>query len=270
MFNRVRDSLVYPKLILNYRKDHILFVLFYLFFFAVLLSSRTVIEVVKYDGLENVYKAEIEEEMTIINQDCEILNAELVCDGDYIIRLYEELMFVFYLDSNESLNFSDYPNDKYTLIIHDDQMYFYVFGINTLTLPLTELPYSLQNIDFDDQVNDSTVFYNNLFGGIDDLLIGYKNYWGPTMIVFEIGISFAFFLVFVLVSAWFLKMRYKVIPFKETFTLTTYSSTSLFIILTFYSMLELSLLIVVILLVLSFRQNSIMSREIDRRLEKKS
>ena len=270
MFKRVRDSLVYPAQILNYRKDHILFVLLYLIFFAILLSTRSAIDVIKYDGLANTYKAHIEEEMTIVNQDCEILDAELICGGQYLIKLYEEPMFTVYLDSNETLDFTEYPNDRYTLIIHDDQIYFYVFGINSLTFPLTELPESLQNIDFDEQVNNPTVFYEDLFDGIDDLLLSYKNYWGPMMIIVEIVISTIFYLVFVLVSAWFLKMRYKVIPFRETFTLTTYSSTSLYIILTFYSMLELSLFIVIILLVLSFRQNGIMSKEIDRRLKKKS
>ncbi len=100
--------------------------------------------------------------------------------------------------------------------------------------------------------------------------MGYKNMWGPLMIGVEIIISSLFYLIFILVSAWFLKMRYKVIPFKETFTLVTYSSTSIFVILTFYSMLDLSLFVILILLVISFRQNGIMSREIERRLKKKS
>ena len=67
-----------------------------------------------------------------------------------------------------------------------------------------------------------------------------------------------------------MKIRYKVISFKEVFVLTTYSSTSLFVILTFYSMLELNLIIIIILLVISFRQSGIMNREIERRLKKKS
>jgi len=243
---------------------------FYIVFFAILLSSRTVIDVIKYDGLSNTYKASIEENMTVLSHDCEILDASLICDGDYTIKLYEEPIFVVYLDSHNTINYDSYPNDKYTLIIHDDAVYFYVFGMNTMIFPIDELPFKLQNIDFNEQVSDSTSFYTNLFNGVDELILGYKNIWGPMMVTIEIIISITFYLVFILISSWFLKIRYKIIPFKETFALTTYSSTSLFIILTFYSMLELDLIIVIILLVISFRQNGIMSKEIDRRLKKKS
>ncbi len=270
MFNRVRDSLVYPKEILKYRKDRILFVLFYLIFFAILLSSRTVIDVIKFDGLSDVYKASIEEKMTVVSQDCEILNAELICTGDHLIMAYEESLFSIYLDSNSSIHFNTYPSDKYSLIIHDDQIYFYIFGINSLTVPLSDLPLKLQNINFSDQVNNPTVFYDNLFSGVDELLLNYKTIWGTITIVTEILISIIFYLIFTLVSAWFMKIRYKVISFKEVFVLTTYSSTSLFVILTFYSMLELNLIIIIILLVISFRQSGIMNREIERRLKKKS
>ena len=270
MFKRFRDSLVYPKKILNYRKDHLFFVLLYLLFFAILLSSGTVIDVIKHDGLESVYKASIEEEMTVVTQDCEILDAQLICAGEYFINLYEEPIFAVYLFSEDISNFSEYPSANYSFVINEDKVYIYIAGINSLTIQISDLPTQLQNIDFDDQINDSSAFYNNLFSGVDELLMGYKNMWGPLMIGVEIIISSLFYLIFILVSAWFLKMRYKVIPFKETFTLVTYSSTSIFVILTFYSMLDLSLFVILILLVISFRQNGIMSREIERRLKKKS
>jgi len=270
MFKRVRDSLVYPKEILNYRKDHLFFVLLYLFFFAIILSSGTVIDVIKYDGLANAYKASIEEEMTVVTQDCEILDATLICAGEYYINLYEEPVFAVYLFSKDISDFSEYPSSNYSFVFNEDKVYIFIAGINSFTIQISDLPIQLQNIDFDNQINDSTAFYSNIFSGIDELLMGYKNIWGPMLIAIEIIISSLFYLIFILVSSWFLKMRYKVIPFKETFTMTTYSSTSLFIILTFYSMLELNIFIIVILLVISFRQNGIMSREIERRLKKKS
>ncbi len=271
MFNRVRDSLVYPKEILKYRKDRVLFVLFYIFFFGVLLSSRTIIDVAKYDGLSNAYKAYVEENLTIIDDDCQIDNALLVCDSEDTIMVYEEIVFAVYLDSHNTLDYNQVNyGDKYTVVLHDDSAYFYMFGMNTMILPLTDLPNELQNIDFTQQVTDSNAFYNNLFTGLDKLILGYKNIWGPMMIGIEILISIAFYLFFISISAWFLKMRYKIIPFKETFAMTTYSSTSLFIILTFYTMLDLNIFIVIILLVVSFRQSGIMNKEIDRRLKKNS
>jgi len=270
MFKRVRDSLVYPKEIINYRKDHLLFVIFYLFFFAILLSTRTVIDFAKYDGLEPAYKNSIEENMTVVTEDCEILDSSLVCDAEYYIKLYEEPTFTVYLFSGDIKKFSEYPSDNYSIVINEDQIYFYLLGVTSLNIPISELPDSFHNIDFADQTDDPSGFYSNLFTALDTLLLDSKNVWAPMMVAVEIAVSITFYLVFVLVSSWFLKLRYKVIPFKETFVMTTYSSTSLFIILTFYSMLELDLIIIIILLVISFRQNGIMSREIERRLKKKS
>ena len=205
MFKRVRDSLVYPKEILKYRKDNILLVLLYLLFFALLLSSKTIIDVAKYDGLSGVYKEHISQEMTVIDQDCEINNAALVCAGEYMINVYSEQMFTIYLDSHADLDLEDYPDDEYGIIIHDEDVFLYLFGINTMQIPLSDLPTNLQNIDFDDQVNNSVVFYSYLFEGIDELMVSYKNIWGPILLIVEIAISIAFFSVFVLVSAWFLK-----------------------------------------------------------------
>lgn len=271
MFKRVRDSLVYPKEIIKYRRDNMFFVLFYLMFFAILLSSRTVIDVINYDGIALVYKEAMIEEMNLVDKDCEIANAKLICDSEYTINFYEDVMYTIYLDSHDTIDYNDYPNNEYSIIVHDEAIYIYVFGISILQeMPLSELPSDLQNLDFKDQVNDPTAFYEQLFDGIDEFIINYKIIWGTTMVGFEIFISITFYLVFVSISAWFLKARYKVIPFRETFTMTTYSSTSLFIILAFYSMLELNIIIVIILLIISFRQNGIMSKEIDRILKKKS
>ncbi len=270
MFNRVRDSLVYPREIIKYRKDRTIFVLFYILFFAVLLSSKTIIDVVKFDGLSYAYKDQITENMAVLTQDCEISNAVLTCDSEEVISLYEEAIFTVYLDANSELDFAEYSSSNYGIIFHDESVYIYVFGLNTLTVPLADLPAQLQNIDFSEQQSNSEAFYDNLFEGVDELILSYKGLWGSLTIAIEILIGILFYLAFILISAWFLKKRYKVIPYKETFALTTYSSTSLFIILTFYSLLNLSLFVVVILLIISFRQNGILNSEIERRLKKKS
>jgi len=269
MFKRVRDSLVYPAEILRYRKDHILLVLFYLIFFAALLSTRTVIDVIKFDGISEVTKESVKEEINIIDNDCEIISAKLICDGEHLISTYSDTMYTVYLDSNAVINYSEYPDNEYSVIIHDEGVYLYVFGINTMSIPLTELPTSLQNIDFNDQTSDPTAFYNNLFIGIDELIVSYKNVWGVALIGVEMFISLLFYLVFILFSSFFMKRRYKIIPFRETFTMTVYSSTSLYIILMFYSMLNLNIIVVIVLLFVSFRQNGILNREIDRRIRKK-
>ena len=269
MFKRVRDSLVYPAEIIKFRKDRLIFVLLYLLFFAALLSTRTVIDVVKFEGISEVTKEAVKEEINIVDNDCEIVAAELTCDGEHLINVYKDTMYSVYLDSNASIDYNKYPNNEYSIIIHEDVVYLYVFGINTMEIPLEELPVPLQNIDFSQQTSDPTIFYNNLFLGIDKLIVSYKDIWGAALILVEFFISVIFFMIFILFSSFFMKKRYKIIPYKETFIMTVYSSTSLYIILTFYSMLNLNIFIVIVLLFVSFRQNNILNREIDARIRKK-
>ena len=218
MFKRVRDSLVYPKELLNYRKDRIILVLFYLLFFAMLLSTRTVIDVIKFDGISNPAKDILKEEILVVEDDCAIVSATLICDGEHLIEVYEDTMFTIFLDSNETIDYGNYPSDSYAIIIHDEDVYVYFLGIDIFSVPLNELPSSLQNIDFNDQTANPDQFYENLFEGIDELIVSYKTTWGILLVVIEIVVSMIFYLIFILFSAWFLKRRFSVIPFKETFS----------------------------------------------------
>jgi len=270
MFNRVKNSLIYPKEILKYRKDSMFFVIFYLIFFATLLSTRTAIDVASYDGLSNVYKDHVQENMVIVENNCIISDAILTCDGEHKIALYEDLVFTVYLDSNEILDYNEYDDGEYAVIIHEDSVYLSVYGLSGFQLLISELPEDLHNLDFNDQTLDESVFYETMFSGTDELIVSYKAIWGSILIGIELLLGIAFYLIFVLISSLFLRYRYKFFSYKESFILTTYSSTALFIILAFYYLLDLSLIYLIILILVSFRQNGIMNREIERQFKNKS
>jgi len=269
MFNRVRDSIIYPKEIIKYRKDSMFFVIFYLMFFALLLSTRTAIEVARYDGLSHSYKEHIQETMTVVENDCVIVEAVLSCDGEHVIELYEDGVFTVYLDSNEILNFNEYDDGEYAVIIHGDGVYISVYGLSGFKYPISDMPDELHNLDFNDQTLDESVFYETVFTGVDELIISYKGIWGSILIGLEFLLGIVFYLIFVLISSLFLRSRYKFFSYKESFILTTYSSTALFVILTFYYLLDLNLIYLIILILVSFRQNGIMNREIDRQFKNK-
>ena len=72
------------------------------------------------------------EEITPVDKDCEIANAHLVCDSEYIISFYEDVMFTIYLDSHDTIDYNDYPSNEYSIIIHDEAVYISIFGITTL------------------------------------------------------------------------------------------------------------------------------------------
>ncbi len=270
MFNRFRDGLVYPKLLLQYRKDSMWKVILYIVFFAALFSSASIVDVIKYDGLSDNYKEYVRQNAVVVTEDCAITNAALICDSEYKIELYEDTIITFYLDSHSELDFDRYEESGYSIIIHGDYIYFNLKGVNAYTYLISDLNSSIHNIDFSDQTDNPTVFYNSIFNAIDELLVGTKTAWGTSIIVIEILISFSVYMMFILLSAYFLRKRFIVVPFKQLFAMTTYSSSGLFVILIFDSIFELDLFLIVLLIILAFRQNNALSSEIERRLKNKS
>lgn len=270
MFNRFRDGLVYPKLLLKYRKDAMWKVILYIVFFAVLFSSASIVDVIKYDGLSEVYKEHVRQTATVVTEDCEIANAVLVCDSEYKILLYEDSIVNFYLDSHDELNFDRYDNSGYALIIFGDSIYFSFNGMETYSYLISDLDTSIHNIDFNLQVSAPSAFYNSIFTAVDEIFVQYKMVWGSLIIFIEIMISFTVYMMFILLSAYFLRKRFKVVPFKQLFAMTTYSSTGLFVILIFDSIFQLNLFLIVLLIILAFRQNNALSSEISKRLKNKS
>lgn len=270
MFNRFRDGLVYPKLLLQYRKDAMWKVILYIVFFAILFSTSSIIEVIKYDGLAESYKEYVRQEASVVTENCAISNAVLVCDSEYKIELYEETIFTFYLDSYDELDLDRYEDSGYTVIIHDDSIHLNYNKFNMYSYLISDLDSSIHNIDFNDQTDDPTSFYNSLFIAVDDILERNKAYWGTSIILIEVMISFTVYMMFILLSAYFLRKRFKVVPFKQLFAMTTYSSTALFVILIFDSIFKLNLILIVLLIIIAFRQNNALSSEIERRLKNKS
>ena len=270
MFNRFRDGLVYPKLLLQYRKDAMWKVILYIVFFAILFSSASIVDVIKYDGLSESYKEYVRQNAVVVTEDCAITNAVLVCDSEYKIELYEDTLITFYLDSHAELDLDRYEESGYTIIIHGEHIYFNFRGFNAYTYLISDLGSSIHNVNFSDQTDDPTLFYDSIFDAVDELLINNKTVWGASIILVEVMISFTIYMMFIMLSAYFLRKRFLVVPFKQLFAMTTYSSTGLFVILIFDSIFELDLFLIILLIILAFRQNNALSSEIERRLKNKS
>ena len=64
-----------------------------------------------------------------------------------------------------------------------------------------------------------------------------------------------------------MRVRYKQIPFRQVFTITSYSSTALFIVLIFNNLLNLNTILLILLIIIAFRQNNILTVEIEKRLQ---
>lgn len=251
-------------MILKYSKDKLFFVVLYIALFAVLSGTRTMIEIVQYDGISYAYQDEIKLDLEDFEQNCQILNSSVTCDSDGVFPMFAAYPFDVAVASGNVEDFELESN--YMIIAHEDQLSMYVAGIDILQIPIEELPEELQSIDLSDLESPET--REQLYTGISKTLVQTKAIWGTSVMLSDFFVNMVMYLGFVLISTFFLRRRYRIIPFRDAFTLSTYSSTSVFVVLIFYGLLNLPFFLVLILIFFAFRQNTIMTYEIERRLKK--
>ena len=80
---------------------------------------------------------------------------------------------------------------------------------------ISDLPSELHFINFDWQTTDPVYFYDVIFGGVSEFIVINKSVWVPGMIMMDMLSSIMLFMIFILISAWMLKARFKVIKFKN-------------------------------------------------------
>jgi hypothetical protein len=268
MMNRLIDGLLYPKEILKYVKDNVFLVILYVLMFALLAGTRSAIDIIKYDGTTLAFQDELRDDLDHVDVNCEITNSVLVCDENTQEEIYKLSLIKFHLDSNTLLDTSDY--DVYYNVIFNEDSVKLVFGNQVMvSLPIEDLPAEFHNLDFRDiQTENSDAFFTRLFAGIDSYLVDTKILWGSVNLAIEFLLNTLMFMFFVLIGAFFLKRRHKIIPFRDAFVLHSYSSTSVFIVIIFFNLLQLSFFLVIILIIIAFRQNNVMLLEIESRLKK--
>jgi len=267
MYKRFYDSIVNPRKLVDYRTDSLVKVFIYIILFSLLLSTRTVIEVATFDGLSFNAKTAISDEFADIDPSCEIAFSELSCDTEQTQLIYSDVMINYYLDSNETLDYNNFGTG-YNIVVHKQNVYL-IYGKSIFyDVKISELPLEAQNIDFGLQQTNADKFYESVFGAVDAYLMSEKGVWAPMLISFDFLGSFFMIMLFVLISAWMLRLRFKVIRFRHLFTMTVYSSTGLYVILILNTLYNISFFLVLILIIVAFRQNSLLSMEIMNRLSK--
>lgn len=268
MMNRLRDGLVYPREVLKYAKDNVLLVLLYILLFALLSGTRTIIDTIKYEGISYDFKQDIESQLDDVDTTCAFVSSAVVCEDQSVTELFNLMTFTFYIDSNESMDFEGYDS-LYNFVFHEDQVLVIFSGIEVYALDIDTLPVAFHDLDFSKlQTDERDDFYDQLYEGINEYLVDTKLSWGIGIVFMEMLMNSLMFFGFILFSSYFLYRRFKVIPYRDAFVLTTYASTSIFVVLVFYNLLQLPFLLVIVLVILAFRQNNQMVAEIERRLKK--
>lgn len=268
MYSRFRDSLLYPRLILEYRNDKIIVVFLYIILFAILLSTRMVIDVIKFDGLTVSDQEIMAQEFQDVNPDCGIVDAVYSCTVEESTLFYQDLVVGYYFESNSELQLDTYES-QYNIVIYQDSLYFIFNGTVIYEQLLSQLPTSIHNLDFNLQTTDPDAFNEQIFSALEDYLMSYKSIWAPMMIIIDFFTGLFLFFLFIVISAWMLRVRFKEVPFRQLFTMTAYSSTGLYLILIFNTLYNLNFIVVILLIFFAFRQNNQLSLEIVERLKKK-
>jgi len=234
-----------------------------------LLSKKSIILSTTFTGNSGADQEILKQSFETLDPTCGTNeNAVVVCDQPTTSLLYKDAMISIYVDSHDTLQYDSYEA-TYDLVIANDTVY--LIGANQILYQetLANIPGDWTNIDFSTQTTDSTAFYNRIFSGLDDVLLQTKIYWAPTIIFFSVISSVLLFLIFILLSAWMLKMRFKEVPYRQFFAMTVYSYTGLYVLLILNNLYNLNFILVILLLIVLFRQNNQLSMEIMKRLDKK-
>ncbi len=264
MYNRFVSSLMAPMFIVEFRNDKLFKVLLYVVFFALLLSTRMIIQTTTYSGVSYSLGNEITTKLHENASECTISDYTLTCDNNQVYDIYIDGPFAVYFDSRDIFTTDGYLS-PYTFVFYQDKMYVLYAGTKIKEEVIGDIFPSLDNVDFSSTSKDALII-----NAINDYILAYKWIWAPSLIIFDFLVNLMLFLIFDLFSAWMLRLRFPSVPFSQSFKMSVYSATALYLILIFNSLFAMNGFLLIILLLIAFRQNSQLTMEIMRRLKRKS
>ena len=266
MYKRFRDSLSNPRGLVAYRKDKLWKVFLYLGFFALLMGTRSLIDVVTYDGLSFAYQEVMKENIEEIDTSCQIVDGRYGCEEEASQLFYEDLSIRFFFDSYNTFEAGRYEDEQYAVVVHEEELRFLFNGRIMYEGLLTSFSDQFEQVDFALQETDPDAFYDQILGGVSDFLVNTKWTWGFGVVFVEILLGVLLFVFFTLVNSYFMYRRFMMIKFKDVYVMTVYASTALFVVLIFDQLFQFSFFITLLLIFIAFRQNSQLNDELMRRM----
>jgi membrane-associated HD superfamily phosphohydrolase len=268
MYQRFRDSIIAPARIVEFRQDKIGWVILYILFFALLLSTRMIIDTVTYDGLRVAQANALFDNLPELDASCVIDDAGLSCDTAETTLLLEDPLIGYYLETHDTLQYDAYAS-RYNVVIHQDMVRFLFNETLLHEVELTSIDTDALPLDFAWQTSDPERFEAAVLLLVDGFILAYKDVWAPVLIAIDFLTGFLLFLSFVLVSAMMMRLRFAEVPYRQMFTMNAYAATTLYLILIFNSLFQLGFFLVILLIFVAFRQNNQLSFEILRRLKER-
>lgn len=266
MYRRVKESIIAPERLIKYRNDRLYKVFLYMFFFAVLMTTSTLITLITFDGVSPQQRRAIENDYTPPESACVIEDAVLQCDEEEPYTVYTESGMRFVIDGRDTLDSSDYSGLTYHFVLHEETAYVFVMGIVAEQRPISDLDPGIHDLDFNPSSEEEDAFFDSVFTVVNEELDEARPLWGSARIITDVLSALILFNLFVLLNAFLIQRRLRKVPFKQMYTMMTYASTLLFVVLVFDAMWTMDLFLFLILLFIAFRQTSKLSFEIQRRL----
>ncbi len=270
MLNRIRLGLVNPAALIEYRRDHVMKAIGYIFFFAVLMGTALFLQVLSFQGMDSSTRQAMRENFVPLETECAIENATVTCDETLRHTFVDFNNARYTVDSHSTLQTSEYQGFTYHFVMHDDMLYMIVLGNIVSEKPIAELHEDVHNLNLNYTEGDENAFFNPFFLALDEELVNTRAFWGSSLIISQIVMNFILFNLFVLLNAFLTRSRMKEVSFKQMYVLMAYAATLLYIILIFHEMItiayDVSFLILLIILFAAFRQMNRMAMALHRNI----
>lgn len=268
MYKRFRDSIIYPEQIIQFRNDSIFRVLLYMLMFATLLTLPMIIDVIKFEKVPLSQYNELKDSLYEESFDCEIQDFHVLCDTDTSVLLIDSFNGInVYVVSTDEIDYSNYDSNSTDILLYNDQVIL-LFGTLKVTEDLSYFGGVFENIDFKDIDTDFDAFSQDFILNVQDFMLQTKGYWGSLVIGAYIMINFIMVLFIGLLTGFVIRMRFKKIPFRQTFRFGTYVSSTTFLALMFMTFFGQVFFFVLIILFTNSRQLGRLTLAINQAIKK--
>lgn len=266
MFNRFRDGLVYPKRVIQYRKDSVIRIILFMLMFALAMTSSTIVIYSNFDRIPEVYRDAFQDGLTNETIPCIIEDDVLTCtEEEYTYDLFSNELFTFQVKDN--FNEQEVSSMKINFVFEESGLTIYNLYFRQ-TYTYSSISESFQTIDFTLKETDEKAFSNQIMDGIGDYIVSIKSNLIPLAIIGGIITNLFIVAIIALMNAFSLKMRFRIIPFGEAYKMGLYTGSLLYVFWIIISYFQVGIFTFVIFLVLYLRQLNQLSFEIMRIIKK--
>ena len=268
MLNRIRESLVAPQELIKYYKDGLFKALLYVLFFAVIASLPVMIQVMTFEGVSNQLRRDVMSEIEPLQDDCEIIDARLMCENEVNHTFFTIDRYRFSLSSHAIENIN-YESNYIHFILHEDKIVIYgrsFMGPVKIEESILSLNPLFHDFDLNTLESHPELFEYVIFETVNEALINTRAVWGTMLVLSAIFGNLVLFLVFILINAFFIRARLPVIPYKPLFTLVSYAGTTLYLVFALYGFWNFDFLILLLLLFAAFRQMNRLTTTLQKRI----